>query len=103
MNEELMIKTAELHNKVRELKVYDFQEAGKLFDFSREFIPLLDQLMKYDNEKFHHIHTSFYRHTEKLCRQAFEYEKEEDRNDAFYEGVIHLNNNINDTIENLND
>lgn len=103
MNEELMKKVAELHNKVRELKVYDLQEAKRLYNYSLEFIPLLDQLTEFNVEAFKHIAASFNEKTKNYARQAYDAPEETDRNDAFYDGVIHLNNNINDSIESLNE
>lgn len=103
MKEALMTKVAELHNHVRELKVYDLQEAKRLYDYSLAFIPVLDQLTEFNEGAFKHIADSFNDHTKIFCRQAYEAPDETVRNDAFYEGVIHLNNNINDSIEKLND
>ncbi|MGV8877972.1 MAG: hypothetical protein ACOH2A_02965 [Sphingobacteriaceae bacterium] len=98
-----MKKLAELHNKVRELKVYYLQQAKLLYYYSLAFIPLLDQLTAFNEVAFEHIAASFNEKTKGYVRKAYEATAETDRNDAFYDGVIHLNNNINDAIESLNE
>lgn len=99
MNTKLNDRLVELHHQVAALKVYDAAAGTELNKHASEFENILAELMSMDPDKFRHVHHSFTEHTRGFCRKAAHGQSEHEKTDAFYNGVGHLNIDINHSLE----
>lgn len=103
MDNQLNDHLVELHHKVAALKVYDTEAGARLNTYSTEFSRILDELLVLDPEKFKETNLSYWEDTSKYTQAAYESGSEEERSDAFYDGVSRLNDNINKCLEYFSD
>jgi hypothetical protein len=89
----------ELHHKVAALKVYDAEAGNNLNKYAHEFGKTMSELLSLDAEKFNDINLNYLENTYKSCTAAAKGKSEDERSEAFYNGVGSLNININDCLE----